>query len=49
MISLSACLPRSATDQLGTPVNARYVASYTISRDTIFRFDGKGGFAGSIQ
>ena len=35
MMSWSACLQRSATDQLDPPVSARPVASYTISWDTI--------------
>ena len=34
MISLSACLQRSATDLLGPPVSARPAASYTIPWDT---------------
>lgn len=36
MISQSACLPRSATDQLGTPGSARPAASYTIRWGTIY-------------
>lgn len=34
MISPSACLPRSATDQLGPPVSPRPAASYTTSWGT---------------
>ena len=41
MMSWSACLQRSATDQLDPPVSARPVASYTISWDTI-RNDARG-------
>ncbi len=35
MISLSACLQRRATDQLGPPESARPTASYTTSWDII--------------
>lgn len=37
MMSWSACLLRSATDQLGPHQSARPTASYTISWDIIFR------------
>lgn len=38
MMSWSACLPHSATDQLGPPLSARPTASYTISWDSIHSF-----------
>lgn len=35
MISRSACLPRSSTDQIGPPLSARPTVSYTTLLDTI--------------
>ena len=40
MISMSACLQRRATDQLGPPMSARPMKSYTTSRDIIRALKG---------